>query len=201
MGLIATIGDWVMEELCRQCVAWRNDRVPVDVSFNLSARQLWQQDLVGRLLAQVSAMGVEPFHLVIEITESTAMRDPERTQRVLQELHEHGFRLAIDDFGTGYSSVARLKDLPVDILKIDGRFIRDVPGDPDATSMVRAVIGLAHSLAMRPLAEGIENEEQLRYLVDHGCELGQGFLFSQPVPSDELIRRVREEGLRVSASR
>jgi diguanylate cyclase (GGDEF)-like protein/PAS domain S-box-containing protein len=201
MGLIATIGDWVIEELCRQCVAWRNDRVPVDVSFNLSSRQLWQQDLVGRLLAQVSALGVDPFHLVIEITESTAMRDPERTQRVLQELHEHGFRLAIDDFGTGYSSVARLKDLPVDILKIDGRFIRDVPGDPDATSMVRAVIGLAHSLAMRPLAEGIENENQLRYLVDNGCALGQGFLFSPPVPADELIRRVREEGLRVSASR
>jgi EAL domain-containing protein (putative c-di-GMP-specific phosphodiesterase class I) len=201
MGLIATIGDWVIEELCRQCVAWRAERVPVDVSFNLSARQLWQQDLVGRLLAQVSAMGVEPFHLIIEVAESTAMRDPERTQRVLQELHEHGFRLAIDDFGTGYSSVARLKNLPVDILKIDGRFIRDIPDDPDATSMVRAVIGLAQSLAMKPLAEGVENEDQLRYLVEHGCVLGQGFHFSPPVPADELMRRVREEGLRVSASR
>jgi diguanylate cyclase (GGDEF)-like protein/PAS domain S-box-containing protein len=200
MGLIATIGDWVIEELGRQCVAWRAERVPVDVSFNLSARQLWQQDLVGRLLAQVSAMGVEPFHLIIEVAESTAMRDPERTQRVLQELHEHGFRLAIDDFGTGYSSVARLKNLPVDILKIDGRFIRDIPDDPDAASMVRAVIGLAQSLAMKPLAEGIENEGQLRYLVDHGCVLGQGFHFSPPVPADELMRRVREEGLRVSAS-
>ncbi len=172
----------------------------MDVSFNLSARQLWQQDLVTRLLAQVSAMGVEPSHLVIEITESTAMRDPERTERVLQDLHEQGFRLAIDDFGTGYSSVARLKNLPVDLLKIDGRFVRDIPGEPDATSMVRAVIGLAQSLAMKPLAEGIENEEQLRYLIDHGCALGQGFHFSPPVPADELTRRVREEGLRVPAS-
>jgi diguanylate cyclase (GGDEF)-like protein/PAS domain S-box-containing protein len=201
MGLIAAIGDWVIEELCRQCLAWREQRVPVDVSFNLSARQLWRQDVVGRLVAQVSAMGVEPSRLVIEIAESTAMRDPERTQRVLQELHEQGFRLAIDDFGTGYSSVARLKNLPVDILKIDGRFVRDIPADPDATSMVRAVIGLAQSLAMKPLAEGIENEEQLHYLVDHGCALGQGFHFSPPVPADELTRRVREEGLRVSASR
>jgi diguanylate cyclase (GGDEF)-like protein/PAS domain S-box-containing protein len=197
MGLIAAIGDWVIEELCRQCLAWRAERLPVDVSFNLSARQLWQQDVVKRLLAQISAMGVEPSHLVIEITESTAMRDPERTQRVLQELHEEGFRLAIDDFGTGYSSLSRLKNLPVDILKIDGRFIRDIPGDPDATSMVRAVIGLAQSLAMKPLAEGIEDEEQLRYLVEHGCALGQGFHFSPPVPADELTRRVREEGLRV----
>ena len=201
MGLMAVIGDWVIEELCRQSLAWREERVPVDVSFNLSARQLWQQDLVTRLLAQVSALGVEPSHLVIEITESTAMRDPERTERVLQDLHEQGFRLAIDDFGTGYSSVARLKNLPVDILKIDGRFVRDIPGEPDATSMVRAVIGLAQSLAMKPLAEGIENEEQLRYLIDHGCALGQGFHFSPPVPADELTRRVREEGLRVSASR
>ncbi|HEY3208624.1 MAG TPA: EAL domain-containing protein [Actinomycetota bacterium] len=201
MGLIAAIGDWVIEELCRQCLAWREQRVPVDVSFNLSARQLWQQDVVARLLAQVSAMGVEPSHLVIEIAESTAMRDPERTQRVLHELHEQGFRLAIDDFGTGYSSVARLKNLPVDILKIDGRFVRDIPSDPDAASMVRAVIGLAQSLAMKPLAEGIESEEQLRYLLDHGCALGQGFHFSPPVPADELTRRVREEGLRVSAAR
>jgi diguanylate cyclase (GGDEF)-like protein/PAS domain S-box-containing protein len=201
MGLIAAIGDWVVEELCRQSLAWREQRVPVDVSFNLSARQLWQPDVVRRLVAQVSAMGVEPDHLIIEITESTAMRDPERTQRVLHELHGEGFRLAIDDFGTGYSSLSRLRGLPVDILKIDGRFVRDIPGDPDATSMVRAVIGLAQSLAMKPLAEGIEAEEQLRYLVDHNCSLGQGFHFSPPVPADELTRRVREEGLRVSATR
>jgi EAL domain-containing protein (putative c-di-GMP-specific phosphodiesterase class I) len=191
----------VIEELCRQCLAWREQRLPVDVSFNLSARQLWQQDVVRRLVAQVSAMGVEPANLIIEITESTAMRDPERTQRVLQELHEEGFRLAIDDFGTGYSSLSRLRGLPVDILKIDGRFVRDVPSDPDATSMVRAVIGLAQSLAMKPLAEGIEREDQLRYLVDHNCTLGQGYHFSPPVPADELTRRVREEGLRVSAYR
>src|SRR6266496_935708 len=124
------------------------------------------------------------------------MRDPERTQRVLQELHEQGFRLAIDDFGTGFSSLARLRNLPVDILKIDGRFVRDIPGDPDASSMVRAVIGLAQSLTMKPLAEGIENEAQLRYLVEQGCTLGQGFLFSPPVSAEELTRRVREEGLR-----
>ena len=199
MGLIGTIGDWVIEEMCRQYAAWREQGVGVDVSFNLSPRQLWQQDAVGRLLSQVAAMGVEPSHLVIEITESTAMRDPERTHRVLEELHEHGFRLAIDDFGTGYSSLARLRNLPVDILKIDRRFVRDVPGDPDAASMVRAIVALAESLAMKPLAEGIENEGQLAYLVELNCALGQGFHFSPPVPAEELTRRVREEGLRVPA--
>lgn len=199
MGLIGAIGDWVIEELCRQCLVWQEQGVAVDVTFNLSPRQLWQQDAVGRLLAQVAAMGVETSRLVIEITESTAMRDPERTHRVLEELHEQGFRLAIDDFGTGYSSLARLRNLPVDILKIDRRFVGDIPGDPDAASMVRAVVGLAHSLAMKPLAEGIEDEEQLHYLVDLGCTLGQGFHFSPPVPPDELTRRVHEEGLRVSA--
>jgi diguanylate cyclase (GGDEF)-like protein/PAS domain S-box-containing protein len=199
MGLIGAIGDWVIEELCRQCLVWQEQGVSLDVSFNLSPRQLWQQDAVGRLLAQVAAMGVEPSRLVIEITESTAMRDPERTHRVLEELHEQGFRLAIDDFGTGYSSLARLRNLPVDILKIDRRFVGDIPGDPDAASMVRAVVGLAHSLAMKPLAEGIEDEDQLQYLIDLGCTLGQGFHFSPPIQAEELTRRVHEEGLRVSA--
>ena len=116
------------------------------------------------------------------------MRDPERTQRILDELHEAGLRLAIDDFGTGYSSLDRLRNLPVDVLKIDRRFVRDVPENPDAAMMVQAIVALSRSLSMQPLAEGIERPEQWTYLVELGCVLGQGFLFSPPVPPEEFLR-------------
>jgi diguanylate cyclase (GGDEF)-like protein/PAS domain S-box-containing protein len=194
MGLIASIGDWVVEEMCRQASAWTERGLDISLSFNISPRQLWQPEAVPRLLAQIGSAGVDPSRLIVEITESTAMRDPERTERVLDELHDAGLRLAIDDFGTGYSSLSRLRNLPVDVLKIDRRFVRDVPEEPDAASMVRAVIGLAHSLSMQPLAEGIERPEQRSYLVDLGCALGQGFLFSPAVPSEDLARLARQEG-------
>ena len=194
-GLIAAIGDWVIEEVCRQSRIWREEGLGISLSFNLSPRQLWQPEAVQRLLGQVAAADANPSSLVVEITESTAMRDPERTQRVLEQLHEAGLRLAIDDFGTGYSSLARLRDLPVDVLKIDRRFVRDIPGDDDAGSMVKAIVGLSHSLAMQPLAEGVETEAQREFLMELGCSLGQGYLFSEPVPPDELARLAREDGL------
>ncbi|MGH2572972.1 MAG: putative bifunctional diguanylate cyclase/phosphodiesterase [Actinomycetota bacterium] len=186
MGLIGAIGDWVVQHLCLQSLAWQREELNHFVSFNLSPRQLWQPEAVQKILALVDSMGVNPTRLVVEITESAAMRDPERTQRVLEEMHSRGLRLAIDDFGTGYSSLARLRNLPVDILKIDRRFVHDVPHDPDAASMVKAIVGLAQSLSMQPLAEGIETEEQRRFLIEHHCLLGQGFLFSPAVPASEI---------------
>ena len=119
------------------------------------------------------------------------MTDPDRTQRVLWELHGRGVRLAIDDFGTGYSSLSRLKHMPVDILKIDRSFVRDVPQDHEAASMVRAMVQLAESVGMVPLAEGIETEEQWRFLVEQGCTLGQGFYFGRPVAAEEITPRAR----------
>jgi EAL domain-containing protein (putative c-di-GMP-specific phosphodiesterase class I) len=110
----------------------------------------------------------------------------DRTQRVLSHLRNEGLRFAIDDFGTGYSSLSRLRDLPVDILKIDRSFVRDVPGNQDAVTVVQAIIQLALSLGMAPLAEGIETQEQWQFLVDHGCRLGQGFYFRRPVPADQI---------------
>jgi EAL domain-containing protein (putative c-di-GMP-specific phosphodiesterase class I) len=110
------------------------------------------------------------------------MTDPDRTNRILQELHARGFGLAIDDFGTGYSSLSRLKQMPVTTLKIDRSFIRDLPHDPHSATMVSAIIGLARTLGLVPLAEGIETREQLRFLTDRGCPLGQGFYFSRAVP-------------------
>ena len=141
--------------------------------------------------------GVDPSRVTVEITESTAMTDPDRTLTLLNEMHERGLKLAIDDFGTGYSSLARLKHMPVDILKIDRSFVREVDLDRDAASMVSAMISLADNLGMTPLAEGIETEGEWAFLADRGCTLGQGFFFSRPVPADEILAIHRRAGMQV----
>jgi diguanylate cyclase (GGDEF)-like protein/PAS domain S-box-containing protein len=189
MGLIEAIGDWVLEEVCRQSNVWKGQGLVVEVGFNLSPRQLWQVNLVRNILGQIEYSHVIPRTVLVEITESSAMTDPDRTTRILEELHGAGVRLAIDDFGTGYSSLSRLKQMPVDVLKIDRSFIRDIPNDPFAGSMVKAIIQLAEGLQMTPLAEGIETEEQWKFLADHGCPLGQGYHFSKPVPAEEITQR------------
>jgi diguanylate cyclase (GGDEF)-like protein len=191
MGLIDVIGDWVVEELSRQGMAWREDGLELEIGFNLSPRQLWQPDVTQRLMTRLESGGIDPRSVIVEITESAAMTDPERTQRILWDLHGRGLRLAIDDFGTGYSSLSRLKHLPVDILKIDRSFVRDIPDDPQAGNMVQAVIQLAAGLNMTPLAEGIETQDQWLFLVEHGCRFGQGYYFSRPVPADEILERQR----------
>jgi EAL domain-containing protein (putative c-di-GMP-specific phosphodiesterase class I) len=199
MGLIEVIGDWVIEEMCRQDQEWRSDGLNLEMSFNLSPRQLWQPDVVDKIVRPLEASGTDPSSIVIEITESTAMADPERTQRILWELHARGFRIALDDFGTGYSSLSRLKHLPVDILKIDRSFVHDVAADPEAGSMVTAIIQLAQGLGMSPLAEGVETEQEWRFLTDHGCRLGQGYHFSRPVPAHEITSQYRRAGFRLVA--
>jgi diguanylate cyclase (GGDEF)-like protein/PAS domain S-box-containing protein len=199
MGLIEVIGDWVIEELCRQDAEWRNDGLSLEMSFNLSPRQLWQPEVVEKVMRPVEAFAADPSNMVLEITESTAMTDPERTQRLLWEFHAKGFRVALDDFGTGYSSLSRLKHLPVDILKIDRSFVRDVAVDSEAGSMVRAIIQLADGLGMTPLAEGVETEQEWRFLSDHGCRLGQGYHFSRPVAASEISAQYHRSGLRLLA--
>ena len=148
-------------------------------------------------MSRIGSVGMDPTRLTVEITESTAMTDPDRTQHILQDMHERGLKLAIDDFGTGYSSLARLKHMPVDVLKIDRSFIRDVDSDRDAASMVSAMIALAQNLGMSALAEGIETEAEWRFLVDRGCPLAQGYYFSRPVPADEIMALHRRASLTV----
>ena len=194
LGLIEAIGDWVIDEMLTQQAAWTQKGLDLETSFNLSPRQLWSAHLADKILGKVNAAGVDPHKIVVEITESTAMADPERTQKILSELHAWGLSLAIDDFGTGYSSLARLKHMPVDILKIDQAFVRDVDKDPRLAGMVRAMIQLAHSLDMTPLAEGIETEGEFVFLRSNGCRLAQGFLFSRPVAADEIPALVAREG-------
>jgi diguanylate cyclase (GGDEF)-like protein/PAS domain S-box-containing protein len=197
MGLIEAIGDWVIEELARQDAAWRAEGLDVEMSFNLSPRQLWRPDIATRILSRLAASEVDPTKTIVEITESTAMTDPDRTLRILWDLHSRGLRLAIDDFGTGYSSLSRLKHMPVDILKIDRSFVRDVHADEQAGNMVKAIIQLADGLGMTPLAEGIETEREWRFLLESGCRLGQGFFFCKPAPAADILARHRRAGLKV----
>jgi diguanylate cyclase (GGDEF)-like protein/PAS domain S-box-containing protein len=197
MGLIEAIGDWVVEEFSRQDGLWRADGLALEISFNLSPRQLWQPDVVDKISSRLRSGGMDPARLTVEITESTAMTDPDRTQAILEDMHGRGLRLAIDDFGTGYSSLARLKHMPFDVLKIDRSFIRDVDTDRDAASMVSAMIALAQNLGMIALAEGIETEAEWMWLADRGCAQGQGYYFSRPVPPGEILALHRRAALMV----
>ncbi len=187
LGLIESIGDWVVRELAYQATAWKELGIDLEVGFNLSPRQFWRPDLAERMLEQVHDAGIEPASVVVEITETSAMIDPDRAQEILWDLHRGGLRIAIDDFGTGYSSLSRLREMPVDILKIDRSFVSRVDEDRQAASIVAAFLELSSGLEMETLAEGIETDGELSFLRARGCSLGQGFLFSTPVPPEEII--------------
>ena len=180
--------------LFRSHLAWREEGLEIPIGYNLSPRELWSARLADRVLERLRSAGLPPGAITMEITESTAMTDPERTQRVLAELHAWGVPIAIDDFGTGYSSLARLKHMPVDVLKIDRMFVRDVDRDRDLAGMVRAMIQLAQSLGMLPLAEGVETPGEYVFLRSNGCRYAQGFLFSRPVSASEIPALARREG-------
>ena len=194
IGMIGPISDWVVWRACAQAQEWRGDGLDLAVSVNLPPI-LWQPTMTTKLMAALQASGLDPRQLIVEITETAAMTDPDRTQRVLHDLASQGVQLAIDDFGTGYSSLSRLKQMPVATLKIDRSFIRDLPHDTHSATMVTAIVGLAQSLGLAPLAEGIETAEQHAFLVERACPLGQGFHFSRPVPAAELadVARARHQ--------
>jgi diguanylate cyclase len=150
---------------------------------------LWHPATADRLIDTVTRHGVDPSLITVEVTESTAMTDPSVSDRVLERLTGAGLHLAIDDFGTGHSSLARLRELPVTTLKIDRSFVRELGSDPAADVLVDTIIGLARNLGLEPLAEGIETEQQRAILLARGCRLGQGFLFSRPVPAAQISAR------------
>ena len=187
LGLIESIGDWVVNEIVYQAQAWSELGIDLEIGFNLSPRQFWQPDLADKILSQIRNGGIDPARIVVEVTESSAMIDPDRAQEILWELHRGGLLIAIDDFGTGYSSLSRLRDVPIDVLKIDRSFVSAVDEDPQAASIVAAFIELAVGLGMTTLAEGIETRGELDLLIARGCQLGQGYLFSRPVPPEEII--------------
>jgi len=185
-GQIVPLGRWVLKEAIRQAKAWQAadpSRGAFTLSVNVSARQLQDPDLVGQLTGMLYETGFSPANLVLEITESVLMQDMPGTVATLRELKDLGLRLAIDDFGTGYSSLGYLRRFPVDVLKIDRSFIEGVNEGTEQSAVARAIIGLSDALHLTTVAEGIETEAQLRALRELGCQLGQGYLFSRPLPA------------------
>jgi diguanylate cyclase (GGDEF)-like protein len=189
-GLIGQLGRWVLETACRQAAIWRDARPradPLVMSVNLSGRQFAQADLVDEIAAVLAETGLDPGVLELEITESIVMDQSENGVRTLKRLRDLGVRLVLDDFGTGYSSLSYLKHLPLDTIKIDRSFVAGIDQDADR-SIVEAVVALAHGLRIGVVAEGIETEGQRQLLLDLGCRLGQGYLFSPPIPAADAGR-------------
>ena len=195
-GLIVPIGEWVFARVCRQLHEWGGLPSPGRISVNVSARQFRQPGLIEMIERTVSGAGVNPATLGIEITESALMDDPEAAAATLLRLKEMGLTISIDDFGTGYSSLSYLKRFPIDSLKIDRAFVRDIATDPDDAAIVTAIITMAQSLKIDVIAEGVETEEQLRFLEARGCPAFQGFYFSHPLPADEVAAYLERGGAR-----
>ena len=194
-GLIVPIGQWVLEEACRQIVAWRAklpDQAALMVSVNLSPRQFQQPNLVAQVARALREAGLAPAWLKLEITEGVIMQDVEATIKTLWQLKELGVQLAIDDFGTGYSSLAYLKRLPFDILKIDRAFINGIGQDSEDTAIVRAIIAMAKSLNLSITGEGIETAEQAALLREWACDKGQGYYFARPLSKAALTEVLRK---------
>lgn len=186
-GLIVEIGSWVLEAACRQMKIWRDAGSPIEmVAVNLSPRQFRHPDLVGLVRDTLERTSLPARHLELEITEGALMDGIEGAVEKLAELKALGVRLAIDDFGTGYSSLSYLKRFPVDKLKVDQAFVRGIPGNRTDCEIVQAVITLGKALDLEVLAEGIETEEQYRYLKEVGCDTAQGYLLGHPVPAKDL---------------
>ena len=180
--LILPLGDWVLRTALEQQRAWTTAGFPLRMGVNLAAPQFEQADLANRIAGALIETSVQPDHLELELTESTAMANPDATTSALHELKAIGVHVSIDDFGTGYSSLGYLKRFPIDALKIDRSFVRDLCADPDDQAITRAIIGLARSLGRTVIAEGIETREQLRFLTAEGCDEGQGYLLGSPDP-------------------
>jgi diguanylate cyclase (GGDEF)-like protein/PAS domain S-box-containing protein len=198
-GVIVELGAWVADAVCAQLRRWRDAGLHAAVSINASPRELAREDFAPRLAETVARHGVEPAQLMVEVTESALMGQPERVDGVLAALRELGVRIGIDDFGADHSSLNRLRSLPVDALKIDRAFLQDVPEDPRATALVRAIVGLGQALGMVVVAEGVERAAQKDVLREAGCDYFQGFYFSRPVPAEEAAALLRTAST-VSAS-
>jgi diguanylate cyclase (GGDEF)-like protein/PAS domain S-box-containing protein len=194
IGLIVPVGEWVVRTVCEQLLHWQAAGIaPRPVAVNLSARQFQQRQLDASIAAILADTGVAPQLLELELTESVLMSDADEATRTLDALRSQGVRLAVDDFGTGYSSLAYLKRLPLDALKIDRAFVRDVTTDPDDAAITRAIISLAHSLNLKVVAEGVETAEQLQFLREHGCDEMQGYYFAKPMEAEAATRLLAQD--------
>ncbi len=193
-GMIVPIGEWVLAAACIRNKALQEMGLePRRVAVNISSLQFRRQSLLASVTRALNISGLDPAYLELELTESAIMKNWEESSRILQELKAMGLRVAIDDFGTGYSSLAYLKRFPLDVLKIDCSFIRDIPDDQDNAAIATAIIAMAHSLNLKVVAEGVETREQLAFLANLGCDEVQGYLFSQALPADQIEAYLRKE--------
>jgi predicted signal transduction protein with EAL and GGDEF domain len=192
-GLIVPIGEWVIRKVCTQSKKWQDAGYDkVCVSVNLSARQFQQRNLVANISQILQETGLDPQYLGLEITESIAMKNADFTISALNELKKMRIHLSLDDFGTGYSSLSYLKRFPLETLKIDRSFVRDITTDPNDAAIVTAVVALAHSLKLNVVAEGVETEGQLSFLKSHDCDHVQGYIFSHPLAEENFLKTMKD---------
>jgi diguanylate cyclase (GGDEF)-like protein len=192
-GMVVEFGEWAIREACKQHRTWIDAGLPpIRIAVNLSARQLREISFVSVLQKVLHEAGVGPEGIEIEITESMIMSDTDSAIAALTELHGLGVRVAMDDFGTGYSSLSYLRKFPIDTIKIDGSFVADISTSADDAEIVRTIISMGQTLNKTIVAEGVETEEQLQLLRNFKCDQVQGYLFSRPVPGNELTEFIRE---------
>jgi len=200
-GLILPLGDWVLSRTMQLLAEWQQEGLgPLRLAVNLSARQFSGSALLGRLDQLLAQHRIDPSCLELEITETAAMRDPENTRELLRQLRARGFKLAIDDFGTGYSSLAYLKLFAIDRIKIDRGFVKDLETNPNDAVIVAATIGMAHSLGLSVVAEGVETLAQWGFLREKRGDEAQGYLFARPMPAREFRDFFRTQALPVPGS-
>ncbi|MDC4227281.1 MAG: EAL domain-containing protein [Candidatus Manganitrophus sp.] len=193
-GLILPIGEWVLRTACAQNVAWQQAGFsPMRIAVNLSARQFHRDNFADTVTRALNETGMAPEYLELEITESILMGKETSILQMLRKLTDMGIQLSIDDFGTGYSSLAYLRRFPIAKLKVDQLFIRNLTTDPNDAVIARTVVGMAHSLHLKALAEGVETEAQLAYLRSVGCDQMQGYLFSRPLPAQEATKLLAQK--------
>jgi EAL domain-containing protein (putative c-di-GMP-specific phosphodiesterase class I) len=194
-GLILPITRWVLREACTQAQAWVVAGLPsITMAVNISALDFLAEGFLESVFSIVEETGFDPHSLELELTERVLMRRADSTELILKTLKESGVQLAVDDFGTGYSSLSYLRSFPIDAIKIDQSFIRQISIAPDDTSIVTAMINMGHSLKLRVIAEGVETQEELDFLREHRCDEVQGYLFSRPVPAERFAALLEMRG-------
>jgi len=201
-GMIIAIGDWVVRETCKQLKLWANTPLAhLGIAVNVSVQQFAREDFVDVVLRTLWQHGVKPHQLELEITESLLMRNIDGTTAALKRLGAAGLTLSIDDFGTGYSSLGYLRQFPVDALKIDRSFVKDLSTNSDAAAICAAIIAMARELKLKVIAEGVETEAQVKFLRDHRCDQAQGYWISHPISAADLESLLRTDIYRSSAGR